>query len=323
MPSKAHRRRHRPRFDGLESRQLLSTTALPDLIASTTGSVTQRQAISQTSITIEPKNITPHKPYTIFAVFVQPSATSALAPRIVSVLGTNGKPLSVQYGRPYVPGGGDAPTNEAVAFVKVSQPGPLTVRVAGQDDTTGSYTMETTLPGDMNGDGQVTIADLPLFAAAYESHPDSANYNPAADFRQNGIVNLYDAKILMHNMTPVSDNVPLDAQINLSPADQAKYPTSQNSGGETDKAKVTIVGHTTPGSIVITDTSAQDYTFQGAAYPTNAKGYFLIPTTNTSGINNNDLLILDPFGRQLTRSYPILWIPFAQPHSSLGNKPGL
>ena len=81
---------------------------------------------------------------------------------------------------------------------------------------------------------------------------------------------------------------------------------------------VTILGHTTPGSLVITDNNTsrlpggtQAYKFTGPAYATDANGFFSITTTNTQGLNNNDFLILDPFGHQMIIDFPIFWIPYA------------
>ena len=208
-------------------------------------------------------------------------------------------------------------TSDAAAFVKVNQPGPLTVLVAGAHHTTGSFTYVVTLAGDVNGDGEVNLADLPLFAEAYGASPGQPNYNPAADFNLNGVVNLYDAKALEHNMAPLTAEQPLSAVVKLTPADQAQYAAPKNSGGSTFRRDVTIVGHTTPGSVVIEDSKNQDFTFTGGAVATDAKGYFFIKSKNSAGVNQNDLLILDPFGHQLIRAFPIFWIPYAAPGSKL------
>src|SRR5262249_31698753 len=147
-------------------------------------------------------------------------------PLIVGAEQGNGQRLSVKQGRPFIAGrdGG-----MAAAFVKVNHPGPLTVFVTGQHNSTGSFLDETTLGGDVNGDGTVNIGDLAVFAEAYGSSQGNPNYNVAADFNQNGAVNLYDAKALEHNMTPLTPSIPLSAQVNLMPSQQAHYPTSKNS----------------------------------------------------------------------------------------------
>ena len=61
----------------------------------------------------------------------------------------------------------------------------------------------------MNGDGKVDLADLQAFAPTYMSRAGSPNYNPAADFNHNGIINLYDAKALLRNLAPISPRIPL------------------------------------------------------------------------------------------------------------------
>jgi Dockerin type I domain len=299
--------RRRPMLEPLESRFVFSGDWPINTIGTSTGTVPQPREIDSASVTVESRNLTVGKHATLFGVFVQPDPGSDLVPRIVAVKESNGQKVPLQPGRPYVPGR----TSEAAAFVKVDRPGPLTVLVAGEHHTTGSFTYAATLAGDVNGDGVVNLSDLPLFAAAYGSTAGQPAYNAAADFNLNGVINLYDAKAIEHNMTPLTPEHSLTAVVNLLPSDQAHYPASQNSGGATFKQDVTIVGHTTPGSLVIEGTEI---------YPTNAQGFFFINVTNTSGINQNNLIILDPFGHQLYRDFPIFWIPFAEPGSKLNPK---
>ena len=116
---------------------------------------------------------------------------------------------------------------------------------------------------------------------------------------------------------PVAKAGALDLVMNLLPADQARYPTPKNSGGSTFKKNVTIVGHTLPGSIVIQDGTDGFYKWTGPAYATNSNGFFDAQVTLTQGINTFDFLIIDPRGRQLIRSYPIYWLPFAASGSKL------
>jgi hypothetical protein len=46
------------------------------------------------------------------------------------------------------------------------------------------------------GDFKVSLSDLTIFAQAYGSKPDGANWNPNADIDDNGIVSLADLAIL-------------------------------------------------------------------------------------------------------------------------------
>jgi hypothetical protein len=307
-------RRRLPLLERLESRLQPSAVIPANSIGTRQGTLVALGRESAAVVTVAPKNLTPGKPSTLFGIFVEPVPGSALAPRIAGVTEGNGHKLSVKQGRPFVAGrdGG-----QAAAFVKVNSPGPLTVFIAGQGHSTGGFQVDVTLAGDVNGDGTVNLADLAPFAQAYESTRGSSSYNPAADFNQNGIVNLYDAKAIMQNMPGNQARIPLFVVTNLAPGDQARYPTPRNSGGATLKQDVTILGRTIPGSIVIEDNSDGFFTFDGPAYPTDASGNFAIPVQNSQGINTFEFLILDPYGRQIIRSFPIFWLPFAAPGSKL------
>ncbi len=306
--------RRRPILERLETRVELAAALPANSIGTGLGNVLQPGGISQTSVTVAPKNLTAGKSSTLFGVFVQPAAGSGIAPRITGVEQSNGRMLPVKQGRPFIAGRGDG---EAAAFVKVGQPGPLTILVAGQKHTTGSYELDATLAGDVNGDGTVNLADGMAFAGTYGSTLGSSNYNAAADFNQNGIVNLYDAKALVQNMPPLTRKGPLTVAVNLLPADQAHYRTPTNSGGATSLQNVTIVGRTIPGSIALEDSSSGFFNFDGAALATDASGFFSDKVKLTQGVNTFTFLVLDPFGRQQIRSFPIFWLPFAAPGSKL------
>ena len=312
--SLSRRRDNRPSLERLECRLQLSAAIPANSIGTSVGTVTAPGQVTAASVTVAPKNLTQGKSSTLFAIFVQPEPGSSVAPRIVAVEQTNGQPLALKQGRPFVAG---RDSGQASAFVKLSQPGPLTILVTGLHRTTGSYQVDTTLVGDVNGDGMVTQADLQPFASAYESVPGAPNYNLAADFNHDGIVNQIDAKALMQNMPPLAPKVPLQLVMNLLPADQAHFAASKNSGGSTFKQNVTIEGHTMPGSIVLEDNSNGFFKWDGGAVATDANGNFSVNETNTTGVNTYNFLIIDPFGRQLIRSYPVFWIPFAAPGSKL------
>jgi hypothetical protein len=308
------RRDNRPELERLEGRRQLSAALPANSIEAAVGNVSVPGEVTATSVTVAPKNLTQGKSSTLFAIFVQPEPASSVAPQIVAVEGSNGQPFSLKQGRPFVAG---RDSGQASAFVKVSQPGPLTILVTGQHHSTGSYQVDTTLVGDVNGDGMVTQADLQPFASAYETVPGNPNYNLAADFNHDGIVNQIDAKALMENMPPLTPKVPLQLVMNLLPADQAHFAASKNSGGSTFKQNITIEGHTMPGSIVLEDNSNGFYKWDGGAIATDANGNFSVQETNTDGVNTYSFLIIDPYGQQLIRSYPVFWIPFAAPGSKL------
>ena len=128
------------------------------------------------------------------------------------------------------------------------------------------------MASDVNGDGTVNFADLQAFAPSYMSQQGELTYNPAADFNLNGVINLYDAKALLDNMAPLTPDLPLTARLTLAPQDQIHYSGPNNLGKDTFQQVVTILGHTTPGSLVITDNNTsrlpggtQAYKFTGPA----------------------------------------------------------
>lgn len=307
-------RRCRSAVEPLEMRLALSVSAPANVIGTSTAAVSRPHEVSRTSVQVAPRNITPQKHATIFGLFVQPTSGSQLQPRILAARGNLGKALPLKHGRSFRPGTSD----QTVAFTKDSTAGSLSTDVAGALQSTGSYQAQTTLVGDVNGDGKVNLADLQAFAPSYMSRLGDPYYNPAADFNHNGVINLYDAKALLHNMAPLTPNLPLTARLILAPQDQIHFSGPTVSGATTFQKVVTILGHTTPGSLVIEDNNTsrlpggtQAYKFTGPAVATNANGFFSTTTTNTQGLNNNDFLILDPFGHQMIIDFPIFWIPYA------------
>ena len=168
------------------------------------------------------------------------------------------------------------------------------------------------------GDRKVTLADLQAFAPSYMSRQGDPNYNPAADFNHNGVISQADLRAWVQNLTPLTPRLPLTARLTLAPQDQIHYSGPTISGAATFQKVVTILGHTTPGSLVIEDNhtsrlpgGTQAYKFTGPAHATDANGFFSITATNTEGLNNNNFLILDPFGHRMILDFPIYWIPYA------------
>jgi hypothetical protein len=78
-----------------------------------------------------------------------------------------------------------------------AQPVKNQTDVSGNNFTLGM--LKVTIPGDINGDGKDNLTDLVLFALAYGSKPGDPNWNPNADIKGDGIVDLYDLYYLAKN----------------------------------------------------------------------------------------------------------------------------
>lgn len=288
-----------------EGRLVLSPAA--NILATTQGVVTRPREVSQTVSPINEINLAKHKHSTIIGLSARPEPDSRLDPKIVFTQGPNGARLPIRHGTPFRAG-----KHPAAAFTKVSQPGPMTTGVTGRDDTTGAYSLSTTLPGDINGDGKVDLTDMQAFSVAYLSHIGDGFYNPAADFNHNGFIGMGDAKLMVRNLAPITPRIPLKVDLKLAPGQYAHDSGFINSGGITYDKEITIVGRTTPGSAIFVDGPQAFFTFTGPFLTTDEHGNFTLTGTNNTGLNNFQFLVIDPFGNQVTRLFPVFWIPFAQ-----------
>jgi hypothetical protein len=253
-----------------------------------------------------PRNLTPGKPSTIIGLTAAPAPRGGLRPAIEGAAGPAG-PLGFRPGA----AGASPGRRFARGYARVSQAGPLAFRVAGLHGTSGAFLAADDLPGDLDGDGTVNFRDLRLFQHAYLSTPADALYNPSADANKNGFVGHGDARFLLRNLPPVTPKTPLSVDLALAPGQYASGTAYENSGGITHLTRVTVVGHTTPGSIVFSDSGLGDYTFTGAAVLADEDGNFAANFTldPEDRLKNTEFLVIDPYGQQTIRAFPILLIP--------------
>jgi hypothetical protein len=171
----------------------------------------------------------------------------------------------------------------------------------------------TTVPPPIVTTGPTTAPILSEFAKAYLSALGSPRYNPAVDANHNGIVAMGDALPLLRTLAPVTPKALLRLTLTLAPGDQVNTPHPANSGGVTRQTRqVTIIGHTVPNSLVFTDDKNNDFRFRGGSViPVDSAGFFSLTVTFTSPykISQHDFLVMDPFGMQLKRAFPIVQLP--------------
>lgn len=302
MPAKLGKTR--PSLESLERR--LACSALPlNTIGVAAGDVPAPGAVDQVSIGIPAHVFALNKPSTVISLTATPAPASPLEPSIVSTHGPTGARLPLHQGAPF-----NARRHpSAMAYTLDNLPGPLATGVTGQRGTKGPFNLQAALPGDVNGDGHVDFGDLESFVKAFTATSNDAFYKPSADANKNGFVGHGDARFLERNFTPsFSRAVPLDITFHLAPGEQVLHPPVHNSGGITHDANAIIMGHTLPGSIVFSDSSLGNYTFDGLAIATDAHGNFQQKVHLTDPLTNFEFLAIDPYGRQVIRAFPVYFL---------------
>lgn len=301
------RRRSGFALEALEPRLALSATGptFPSLDPGV-GIVRTPGEVAVVRNTIPRENLAAHKHATIIGLNAAPTPGSRLDPRIVGSKDAAGRKLPFQAGSPRF----HAWHPFARGYAKVANPGAVDIGATGRHGTTGAVGVSHDLPGDLNLDGKVDLTDLQFFQSAYLTTPLDAFYNPAADANKNGFVGHGDAKILLRNLTPLTPKIPLNVGLALAPGEYAHGTNYMTSGGVTRQLNVTVVGRTTPGSLVFADSGLGDYTFTGPVAATDANGNFSFNYTlrPDERLTNTEYLIMDPFGQQLVRDFPIFLV---------------
>ncbi|SIO61228.1 hypothetical protein SAMN05444166_6687 [Singulisphaera sp. GP187] len=302
----------RPLVETCEPRVALSADVPSNTLAVVQGEVQTPHETTKVSVPVSARNIN-RRHSILIGESVRPEDGSSLIPAVRHAHGPGGEPLVVHQGI-QAGLGRHTPTH---AYIRTGQAGTLSSGVTGRAGTTGGFQLSATLPGDVNGDGQVTLADQKAFKSTYLSKFRNANYLASADANHNGQIGQGDAKFLLRNLKPLTPKVPLSVFLTLAPEDAAKGPTPKTSGGKTHHQDVTILGRTTPGSFIFTDSGVGDFSFRGDILTTDAQGNFALKVHNKEGLTNHNFLVIDPYGQQVTRVYPIYWLDFAAPGSRL------
>ena len=304
MSTKRNRRRQLPSLEPLEGRQVLSTVVPANTISESSGQVPAPRSVVPVTAEIDQENLSPGRNRTNFGIQVIADDGSGLVPKVLRVIGADGKPLTLQPGSTKPTGAGPL---QNVAFFKASHPGPVTIQLTGVHGTSGGFTVRVYRIGDINGDHKIDIADLKSFSTAYLTVNGDGFYIPAADANVNNFVGQNDGYGLVGNLTPMSKPRPLKVKISLAPGDEDKRSGLHVSGAVTSKQVVTIIGRTTPGSLVFADSGLGDYSFTGPVVYANSNGYFtLTQKLGEDRLTNTEFKIVDPFGNRIIHAFPIL-----------------
>ncbi len=166
-----------------------------------------------------------------------------------------------------------------------------------------------------------TTADLQAYAAAYETYQGSPGFTPQYDFNGTGFIGQNDATPILRGLAAITPKVPLRLTLALAPGEQVTGHHPSNNGGVTRLATVTVIGKTTPNSIIFTDgpttnttLPTNNFKFQGIAVTSNAQGIFkyttaLNPNSTGGSETNTTFMVRTPFGQQTIRAFPIRRLP--------------
>lgn len=302
MRTERNRRRQLPILEPLEGRLALSGIA--NTIGTAAGTIAAPRTVVPVEIQVDQEDLSPGRNRTNFGIQVIADSGSGLLPKVLKVEGADGHLLSLQPGSTKPTGAGQV---QSVAFFKDSVPGPVTINLSGIHGTTGGFTVRVYRIGDINGDKRIDVADLKSFSTAYLTVNGDGLYNPAADANVNNFIGQNDGYGLVGNLTPLSKPRPLTVKMSLLPSDQFHGGTGLHvSGGLTAKDEVTIIGRTTPGSLIYSDSGLGDYSFTGPALYANANGYFTVTQKLKERLTNTEFKIIDPFGNRIIHAFPIL-----------------
>ena len=164
-----------------------------------------------------------------------------------------------------------------------------------------------------------TPADLAAYAEAYESSRGGAAYTPQYDFNGTGFIGQNDATPILRGLAAITPAKPLKLTLKLAPGEQIRGHHPSISGAATRLGTVTVIGHTTPNSIVFFDVPSSEggagtsanYKFEGGAIATDGQGDFsftvpLVASSHGGSLTNDEFLVRTPSGQQLIRAFPIL-----------------
>ena len=189
-PSKHSSRRRRTiglGAEALESRSLM-TGGAGNTFAIIPGTITKPGDTVTIPFTIDPANFTLPKHKIVMGIDVVPQTGSNLKPLIISVTDPHKTIVPQTFHSIYDPhlshlavasgAGTSAVLSPLVQFPhNPNRPVTYTVQVQAQGQSTGSFLLGFYLPGDVQGTGTVTKADLQMVKAIGKVHAGNPNYN--------------------------------------------------------------------------------------------------------------------------------------------------
>jgi hypothetical protein len=295
------RRRHQARLcpELLEARTLM-TGGVGDTFALIPGTITAPGGSAVIPFTINPANFTLPKGKMTIGIEVVPTTGSSVTPLITAVKDSSGHLVSQAFSSIYNPHlspgqvAKGAATRAVLAPVtmKDHQPTTYNVTVSGLNHTSGNFLVGFYLPGDADGDGVVTSADLQLIRASMNSRSGQSRYNFNADANRDGRIGRIDLAFAEENLG-VSTTIAPVISASLDPATMmdltnriTNSPTIHITGTGSAGAPISFT-NTTTGAPAVTTT-------------TDASGNYSVNIPLAPGANTITATTTDSFGQTIS-----------------------
>ena len=304
-PSKHSSRRRRTiglGAEALESRSLM-TGGAGNTFAIIPGTITKPGDTVTIPFTIDPANFTLPKHKIVMGIDVVPQTGSNLKPLIISVTDPHKTIVPQTFHSIYDPhlshlavasgAGTSAVLSPLVQFPhNPNRPVTYTVQVQAQGQSTGSFLLGFYLPGDVQGTGTVTKADLQMVKAIGKVRAGNPNYNFSADANRDGRIGPIDVAFTLQNLG-VSTNISPVVTANLDPADQVG-----NQPRVTNLQTVHFTGQATPGA-TITYTNTNNTSSSPVVTTADTNGNYSVNVPLVGGNNTISVRSNDSFGQTI------------------------
>jgi hypothetical protein len=301
-PSSRRRQNARLAPEILESRELL-TGGAGDTFAIIPGTIAKANEPAAIKFTIDPAHFVIPKGVFTLGVDVVAQSGSSLKPLISSVNGPNGAIVPQTFHSVYAPhlpnskvAGGQA-TSAVLTPIHLDpghpkDPVTYTVKIKGESGTTGQFLLGFYLPGDAQGNGQVTQADVTAVKGALGVKAGNPKYSFDADVNRDGRIGRIDLSYTQQNLGVITNITPV-VSANLDPAS-----VTTMTDRVTTLKTVHFSGFATPGaSIKYQEVNNKS---QPVATTADSKGNYSIQVPLGDGSNTFRVTTQDAFGQSIS-----------------------
>lgn len=291
----------RIRLESLEARELL-TGGAGNTFAVIPAAIKAGGQTADVSFTIDPAHFKlPHGTVTLGVDVVAQSAQS-FQPQITAVKNADGHFVHFQHAvyDPHLKrtNAKAGMLTSAITFPVSLPPGDANatatykVTVGGLKFTTGNFLLGFYLPGDANGDGSVTQADMTATRKLLRLNASQSSYDFYADANRDGRITPADLQLVRKNMGATVTVLPVVTS-NLNP-DSVTVANTRT----TSKQVVNFSGAATPGATIAYTNNTDNNLAQTVT--TDDKGKYSVNIPLVAGKNNMTLTTHDAFGQSIS-----------------------